>query len=204
MTHMRWRQWIDAAILVATVLAPAADEAWALTGPRTTRVYTAKTTDGSRRGRPRKFDRPSRAVTLTLPEDVIATLQAMDMDLSRAVVRATQPIAASTPTRPAELISYGNRSVIIVPRSRVLRERTGVELIPISDGRALISMDERLSLAQLELKLTDALADPVLDRDGRALFETLVEILKGARTDDTVQLQQRHVVILHHRNGSRT
>lgn len=194
-----------AAIIAATTIGPAAhSDAWPVTGQRTTRMYTARSTDGSRRGRPRKFDRPSRAVTLTLPEDVIATLQAMDVDLSRAVVRAAQPMAARTPQRPAELISYGNRSVIMVPRSRVLRERTGVELIPVADGRALISMDERLSLAQLELKLTDALGDPALDRDGRDLFEALVAILKGARTDDTVQLQQRNVIILQRRSDSRT
>src|SRR5688572_29153579 len=109
--------------------------------------------NGSRRGRPRKFGRPSRAVTLTLPEDVIATLQGIDPDLSRAVVRAMQTLAPREPAAPAELASYGNRSVILVPPSRVLRERTGVELVPLSDGRALISMDDRHSMPKLELQL---------------------------------------------------
>jgi len=43
-----------------------------------------------RRGRPRKFPAPSRAVTLTLPEDVLASLGAVDADLSRAIVRIAQ------------------------------------------------------------------------------------------------------------------
>ena len=167
------------------------------------RSSAAKSSEGSRRGRPRKFDRPSRAVTLTLPEDVIAALQAIDTDLSRAVVRTTRPLSpVAAPKAPAELASYGNRSVILVPRSRALRERTGVELIPTADGRALISMNERLSVPQFELQLTDALADPLLDDDSRVLFEGLVGILRRARQDDAVEVRQRHVIILHRRNGS--
>src|SRR6266496_4942645 len=63
-------------------------------------------------GRPHKFGRPSRAVTVTLPEDVIARLSAIDVDLGRAIVAVVQrrrlrPAAK----RPAELESYGSRSV---------------------------------------------------------------------------------------------
>ena len=45
-------------------------------------------------GRPRKFGRPSRAVTLTLPDDVIATLETIDKDLSQAIVRMALPLTA--------------------------------------------------------------------------------------------------------------
>ena len=155
--------------------------------------------NGSRRGRPRKFGRPSRAVTLTLPEDVIAGLQAIDPDLSRAVVRALQPLTARAPASPAELATYGNRSVILVPQSRVLRERTGVELVPLSDGRALISMDHQQSIAKLELQLTDALADPALDANSRVLFDALVDILRNARQDQGVEVRQQQIIVLQRR-----
>lgn len=160
--------------------------------------------NGSRRGRPRKFGRPSRAVTLTLPEDVIAGLQAIDPDLSRAVVRALQPLTARAPAAPAELATYGNRSVILVPQSRVLRERTGVELVPLSDGRALISMDGRHSLANLELQLTDALADPTLDANSRVLFDALVDILRNARQDEGVEVRQQQIIVLQRRAAAPT
>ena len=62
-----------------------------------------------RRGRPRKFLAPSRAITLTLPEHVIDALHAVDADLSRAVVRLTQPELAKRPHAPAELARYGQR-----------------------------------------------------------------------------------------------
>jgi hypothetical protein len=107
----------------------------------------------------------------------------------------------TAPSPPAELFSYGDRSVIIVPRSKVLRERTGVELVPLSDGRALISMDYQLSVPQLELQLTDAIADPTLDAESRGLFETLVDILRKARKDDAFELRERHIIILQQKNG---
>ena len=39
-----------------------------------------------KRGRPRKFNQPSRLVAITLPEDVIDTLRSRDRDLARAIV----------------------------------------------------------------------------------------------------------------------
>ena len=190
------------AVVVASAAVCAADaEALTLSKLRPSRHYTSKNKSGSRRGRPRKFGRPSRAVTLTLPNDVIAVLQGIDQDLSRAMVRATQTLVQTPPAPAAELFSYGDRSVIIVPRSRVLRERTGVELVPLSDGRALMSLDHRLSVPQLELQLNDGLADPALDEESRTLFETLVEILKKARQDDATELRERHIIILQQKNG---
>jgi len=203
--RVRGRRVAAAAMLAMSMVTVAAEgESSAVTRSQgRSRSSTAKSSAGSRRGRPRKFDRPSRAVTLTLPEDVIAALQAIDSDLSRAVVRTTRPLAAAAPPKPpAELASYGNRSVILVPRSRALRERTGVELIPTADGRALISMHDRLSIPQFELELTDALADPSLDVDSRVLFEGLVGILRRARQDEAVEVRQRQVIILHRRNGT--
>ena len=76
-----------------------------------------------------------------------------------------------------------------------------MELVPLSDGRALMSLDHRLSVPQLELQLNDGLADPALDEESRTLFETLVEILKKARQDDATELRERHIIILQQKNG---
>jgi hypothetical protein len=61
-----------------------------------------------KRGRPRKFLAPSRAVTLTLPEDVIAALEAVDHDLSRAIVGVAQPEMAQLPRPAAKVASFDN------------------------------------------------------------------------------------------------
>ena len=87
-----------------------------------------------RRGRPRKFEAPSRAVTLTLPEHVIDALGSVDADLSRAVVRLAQPEMAKRPHPPAELATFGTRAVIVVNPTRTLEQHTGVHLIPLPDG----------------------------------------------------------------------
>ena len=114
---------------------------------------------GPRRGRPRKFMGPSRAVTLTLPDYVLDALSAIDPDLSRAVVRLTQPELAKQPHPPAELVRFGQSAVIVVNPTRTLEQRTGVNLIPLPDGRALISFDEPFTVAEFELMIADALDD---------------------------------------------
>lgn len=149
-----------------------------------------------RRGRPRKFARPSRAVTLTLPEEVIDALAAIDADLSRAVVRVTQPEMAKRPHPPAELAAFGRWAVIVVNPTRTLEQRTGVLLVPLSDGRALLSFDEPLSIAKLELRIQDAIDDPRLSRADSEIFQGIGRLLRDARRANGVAVQQRHIIVL--------
>jgi len=149
-----------------------------------------------RRGRPRKFIAPSRAVTLTLPEDVLAALDALDHDLSRAVVRVSQPEMGKRPHPPAELVTFGRHAVIVVNPSRTLEKRTGILLVPLSDGRALISFDESMTIARLELRIQDALEDRELPENDARIFKSIEEILKTARRSGDVTLQQRYIIVL--------
>src|SRR6185436_16436456 len=108
-------------------------------------------------GRPPKYGRPSRAVTVTLPEDVLARLSAVDADLGRAIVKLAE--RNGTPrvsrVRPAELATYGKHAVIIVNPAKALKRLAGVQLVPVGDGRALISLDRPHSIPQLELSVRD-------------------------------------------------
>jgi hypothetical protein len=149
-----------------------------------------------RRGRPRKFLAPSRAVTLTLPEEVIDTLAGVDGDLSRAVVRLAQPEVAKRPHPSAELAVFGRRAVIIVNPTRTLERRAGVTLIPLSDGRALISFDQSTDIAKLELRLQDAVDEHGLAEEDQRVFEKVAEILRSARRSPGVALRQRNIIIL--------
>ena len=112
----------------------------------------------------------------------MAPLRAVDSDLSVAVVRMAQSLVPDAPFARAELINYGGRSVIIVPRSQVLKERTGVELVPLTDGR--------------ELRIGDALADSRIEGADRDMFEALAEILKNARRSERVEVRQRNIIVL--------
>src|SRR5712691_2103944 len=109
------------------------------------------------RGRPRKFGRSAKSVTLTLPHDVIERLGAMNTDLGRAIVSLVEraPGKPRRPRPPAEVASYGNRSVILVTPVRALTRLRGVQLVPVSDGRALIALDHPHGIPQLELDLRD-------------------------------------------------
>lgn len=149
-----------------------------------------------RRGRPRKFVGPSRAVTLTLPEPVVSALRALDEDLSRAVVRLAQPEVRKRPHPPAELAVFGRRAVIVVNPTHTLEERTGVTLVPLSDGRALISFDRATTLEQLELRLQDATDDARLSAADRIIFEAIAGILREARRSENVTLRQRSIILL--------
>jgi hypothetical protein len=153
-----------------------------------------------RRGRPRKFGTPSRAVTLTLPEHVIHALEGIDHDLSRAVVRVVQPEMRKRPHAAAELSTFGKRAVIVVNPTRTLERRTGVILVPLSDGRALISFDESMTTARLELQIEDALEEHELPAADAAVFAAIRDLLKQARRSPSVTLAQRHIIVLERRS----
>ena len=149
-----------------------------------------------RRGRPRKFASPSRHVTLTLPEHVIEALTRIDADLSRAIVRVAER-PGPAPARPvAELARFGRRAVIVVDRSRTLERRAGVDLVPLPEGRALIAFDRVRTTADVELTIADALDDPGLGPQDRAIFEAINNILKDARRSDAIVVRQRNIIVL--------
>lgn len=171
--------------------------------PTSTKGFSVRA-GANRRGRPRKFSRPSRAITLTLPEDTIAALRAVDRDLSRAVVRVVQPLEQDAPRSAAELAEYGNRAVILVAPSPAITERTGVELVPLADGRALLAFDDTLTVSQFELRLLDALADPELGERDRETFAAIAEILSGTRRSGRAQVGQRNIIVFQGIDGNRT
>jgi hypothetical protein len=150
----------------------------------------------ARRGRPRKFTGPSRGVTLTLPEHVIDALAAIDADLSRAIVRLVQPELAKRPHSTAELAPFGRSAVIVVQPSPTLERRIGVLLVPLPDGRALISFDEPKTIPEIELQLQDLLEDPELAGPDKQTFAAVLGFLRDARRSSAVTLRRRSIIVL--------
>ena len=148
------------------------------------------------RGRPRKFTAPSRAVTLTLPESVLTALSNVHADISKAVVQLTQRRRQAKERPLAELTVFGRSAVITVRPSRSLERRAGLQLVPLPDGRALLSFDQPTTIADLELALHDALEDPQLPDDDREVFQAIVGILKDARRSRDVTLHRRSIIVL--------
>jgi hypothetical protein len=151
-----------------------------------------------RRGRPMKYGRASRAVTLTLPEDVLTRLQAVDTDLGRAIVSLVERQRKSErPTvRPAEVAAYGNHAVIVVTPARVLRRLPGVQLVPVGNGRALISLDHPRSTSQLELDVRDAIEHTDVTEPERQTLEAIADILRRARRSRRISIEERTIIVL--------
>lgn len=150
-----------------------------------------------RPGRPRKYGRPSRAVTLTLPEDVIGRLQTIDADLGRAVVSVAEKGKRRYPrTKPAELATYGSHAVILVMPIKSLKRLPGVQLVPVGNGRALISLDPPESVAEFELYVRDVLDRPDLGAAERTTLEALTAILREARQSPRVAIKKRTIIVL--------
>lgn len=153
--------------------------------------------DAAKRGRPRKFGRPARPVTLTLPLDVIAMLERTDSDLSRAIVQlaakaAPEPDQAAA--HEAELFRYGRRVIVVNP-SRALRAIRGVELVPLPNGRALISLERSMTPEAFELRLRDAL-DVDLPGPDHAGIRDVIQVLSDARRAGDARLQTRTILVL--------
>jgi hypothetical protein len=68
--------------------------------------------------------------------------------------------------------------------------------VPIADGRALLAFDEKLTVSQFELRLLDALADPMLADGDRETFLALTKILGGTRRSGRAQLGHRNIIVL--------
>lgn len=151
-----------------------------------------------RRGRPRKYGRPSRAVTVTLPEDTLARLATVHADVGSAIVnlverRTPQRVA---PLRPAQLVRYGNHAVILVTPSQALRRLRGVELVPVGDGRALISLTTSSSILSLELQMRDVLERMEPSNPDREGLESVADILRRGRGDVGFTSEPRTIIVL--------
>jgi hypothetical protein len=148
-------------------------------------------------GRPRKYGRPARAVTVTLPEDILNRLTALNADVGTAIVKLVGRKIPSRvqPVAPAELSWHGKHAVIVVTPVRALRRMKGVQLIPIGDGRALISLDASHSLSALELQLRDALDNTATGQE-REILEVIADILRRARGTGSHRLETRSIIVL--------
>jgi hypothetical protein len=111
-------------------------------------------------------------------------------------VELFEPAGQTASDAPVQLAEFGRGALILVPPASALRRLAGVELIPLSNGRALIALDQPLSTSDLELTLHDALAEPALAAADRAVIANVVGILREARTSPHARLRQRTIIIV--------
>src|SRR5207344_1233773 len=77
----------------------------------------------ARPGRPPKYGRRARPVSVTLPEDLIQRLQVQHFDLGRAIVELFEARPASD--TPVQLAEFGRGALILVPPASALKRLPG-------------------------------------------------------------------------------
>jgi hypothetical protein len=156
------------------------------------------------RGRPKKYGRESRAVTVTLPNDVIGRLQALDADVGRAIVGLVERKGPRRPRgRPAEISAYGSHAVIVVMPAKAIKRLPGVQLVPVGNGRALISLARPLSIPQLELAVRDAMEAADISQPERQALKAIGDILRQGRSSRMVSVEERTIIVLESKRRAR-
>jgi len=157
------------------------------------------------RGRPSKFGRPSRPVTVTLPHDVLSRLTAIDSDLGRAIVTTVERVSHRRRRAPAaaEVTAYGSHAVILVNPVRALKRLPGVQLIPVGNGRALISLDHPHAVPHLELAARDLIERNEVTAAERQTLGELADILRRSRQSHRIAVEERTIIVLEPRRRAR-
>jgi hypothetical protein len=154
------------------------------------------------RGRPPKFGRPARLIALTLPEDTIQGLKAINPDLGRAVVALVDRMhGGSTPIidegdAPVTLAHVNDTRALIVIDPTIFREIPGCAVIPLSEGRAFLALDPGRTLADLELSVADMVDDNRLPAGEREALNALRQSLRDWRRDDSLSFHTRSIVLV--------
>jgi hypothetical protein len=160
-------------------------------------------------GRPRKFGRASRAVALTLPENVIAWLKSIHSDPAWAIVSLFE--GANNPNRTrmpgdaaeAELVQLSRRRSLIVVNPGLLRRVNGVTLLPLADGRALIALEPGKSAADLELAIMDRLEQVSTGSQEEAELTRLRLCLRRWRGLDGMTFRTRTIIVVERPQAAR-
>lgn len=164
-------------------------------------MKTDKPRASSKGGRPAKFAEPSRPVTMTLPDRILARLAEIDGDRAKAVVRAVEaalgaPGAASPAGPVGELPVAPGESLLTVVRCPPLDSIPWLTTVEIAPGRRLLSLHDGIPVEKLEVALQDLLDSPddgVPDADRRTL-RMLLERIRTPRRSQAVRTAQILVI----------
>ena len=141
-------------------------------------------------GRPPKFDEPRRVITVTLPERTLRQLTALEPDLARAIVKASDALSrGSNHKRPlVEVLKVATgTSVIVVGPSRCLREIPWLRLIEIAPARFLLTIVPGTAIESIEVAILDLLDGLSQDDDHeRSILIELRRRIQTLRRDQAI------------------
>ncbi len=159
------------------------------------------------RGRPPKFGRPASLLALTLPQDTIEYLQALDPDIAWAIVRLADGtrerddlVEEGTGPPDVELVPIGPRQYLIVVAHEAFVNLPEVSLVPLGQGRAFLAFPRRSTIQTLELAVIDRLEDQSIPGEQRARFAAFRDVLRSWRRDQSLTFHERSIVVVERRD----
>lgn len=149
-----------------------------------------------KRGRPPKFGREAQLISLTLPRDVLNWLGSIDDDVAWAIVKLHEKAtrARIAQVQVAQLVRFpGDRALILV-RPELFGDVPGVALIPLSDGRAFLALENGRGVADLELYVIDRIEDSNIGPEQRQSLMDLRQLLKQWR-EEGIRFESKSIVV---------
>ena len=137
-------------------------------------------------GRPRKFQEPSKVITVTLPVRTLRQLEAVNPDRAQAIVKVTDAAArnADTPSQQVDIVKVlPDKAVILIGASPHLEQIPWLQLVEISPTRHLLTMPPGTPVEQLEVALMDILDNLTCDNWERWMLVDLREKITWLRRD---------------------
>ena len=155
----------------------------------------------NKRGRPSKFGRPSQAIAVTLPEEVIRGLGKIHHDLGWAIVQLFEKTRDRVPSARAkapdfELVSIAERRALIAVNDDIINVLPGVEIVPPIGNRAFLAVAAEQGMAELELAVLDRLEQPPHDPEELRTLTEFKNQLRAWRQDDTLRFHRRSIIVV--------
>ncbi len=162
---------------------------------------------GARRGRPLKFGRPTRPLSISLPDDVIEWLESLDSDPAWAIVslfeKARARQAGTAPRAPAELVQLPGRRALILVTPDVFDGLAGVSVIRLSDGRGFLALQPGKGYADLELAVVDRIDSADITPERRKALAEIRAQLREWRQSGLVFEARSILVVERERVGAK-
>jgi hypothetical protein len=138
----------------------------------------------SKAGRPPKFHGARRPITVTLPEQTLDLLAAIDSDRARAIVKATAAAFSLDDQRqkPVELVQIApGWAIVTIGPSRLLAGVPWLRLVELAPTRFLLSVPTGTSVDSLELAIIELLENADADDRERAMLDQLRDLVRRVR-----------------------
>ncbi len=129
-------------------------------------------------GRPRKFNEPSRPVTVTLPESTLRKLALVDGDRACAIVRAADRAISDEEAveRSVHVVEvFKGKGLITIPVCPALDGIAWLRRVRMAPGRDLLALPTGTPIESLELAIVD-----ILDH-GEGLSADDADVLRALR-----------------------